>query len=347
MKLSDFDYKFPEELVAQRPLADRTASRMFVLEKNLRVFRHLHITDIINFIKEGDIIVFNDTRVFPARIFGEKSGGKPIELLLTERIEGRDNTDETWRCVTKRVRSYRKGDKLFFGISAAAEVAGRDGDFLIVNFKAGHRKRAVEKRGVPPLPPYIKRKNFNEYTDEDRERYQTVYAANYGSAAAPTAGLHFSGELIGKIKSAGVQTAFVTLHVGADTFAPVRAENIEDHKMHGEHFIISEETAEKINTAKKEKRRIIAVGTTTVRALESAGKSGAIVPGEYKTNLFITPGYEFKITDAMLTNFHQPKSTLIMLVSAFAGRELILNAYKDAIKNRYRLFSYGDCMLII
>lgn len=347
MKLSDFDYKFPEELVAQRPLEERTASRMLLLDRGSKSWRHSHITDIVNFVREGDVIVFNDTRVIPARIFGERSGGRPVELLLVEKISGTDDPHETWRCITKRVRNYRKGDKLFFGISATAEVAGRDGDFLLVKFSAGHCERAIEKCGVPPLPPYIKREGYESYRDEDRERYQTVYARQTGSVAAPTAGLHFTEELIERIEKSGVETAKITLHVGADTFSPVRTENVEDHKMHGERFTITNETAEKINKAGREKRRVVAVGTTTVRALESAGKSGTVVPGEYRTELFITPGHEFRITNAMLTNFHQPKSTLIMLVSAFAGRELIFDAYEDAIKNRYRLFSYGDCMLIV
>lgn len=345
MKLSDFDYEFPEELVAQHPLPERTASRMMVINRASGTWEHGKIADLPNFIGAGDIIVVNDSKVIPARIFGERSGGKPIELLLV------DKTDETrtdqWRCLTKRVRQYRRGDKLFFGMSATATVVGRDGDFLVVEFLPGHRERAVERRGVPPLPPYIRRTGFHEYTDEDRMRYQTVYAKNTGSAAAPTAGLHFSEELLQKLKHRGAQVAPVTLHVGADTFAPVRVDSVHEHKMHGERFLVSATTAEIINKARSDKKRIIAIGTTTVRALESAVHNGELVAGTGDTHLFITPGFEFQIVDGLLTNFHQPRSTLLMLVSAFAGKKLIRDAYEDALHRRYRLFSYGDCMLII
>jgi len=384
MKLSDFDYNFPEELIAQHPLPERSASRMMVVDRASGTCTHKHITDLPNILKEGAVVVVNDSKVIPARIFGERSGGRPVELLLVEKIskyplplrervkgEGEsksppphlprqgggekdsllqaagNNKIELWRCLTKRVRNYRRGDKFFFGISATAEVVGRDGDYLIVEFGPGHRERAVNRRGVPPLPPYIKREQFESYSDEDRNRYQTIYARDLGSVAAPTAGLHFSEELLKKIKTSGVTVATVTLHVGADTFSPVRVDDIGNHKMHGEKYAVSDETAELINQARKERRRIIAVGTTTVRALESSAKDGICHAGEKETDLFITPGYWFQIVDQLITNFHQPKSTLLILVSAFAGRELILSAYEEAIRERYRLFSFGDCMLII
>jgi len=387
MKLSDFDYKFPEELIAQHPLPERSASKMMILERRSGTRKHGHITDLPKILKDGDVLVVNDSKVIPARIFGERSGGRPVELLLVENIReahtvslrakpcntGRSEAisqippcpplakrgvggfsgtrdDKTfveqWRCLTKRVRNYRRGDKLFFGVSATAKVVGRDGDFLIVEFGAGHRKRAVERRGVPPLPPYIKREHFASYSDEDRNRYQTIYAKEPGSVAAPTAGLHFSEKLLKAIENRGVEIAHITLHVGADTFAPVRSDDIRNHKMHGEHYEISDEAADIINQAKKRNSRIIAVGTTTCRAIESGSQGGVCSSGKRKTHLFITPGYTFQLVDGLFTNFHQPRSTLLMLVSAFAGREAILAAYADAIKSRYRLFSFGDCMLI-
>ena len=347
MKLSDFDYKFPDELVAQRPLAERSASKMMVLNRSGGSWSHGCVADLPSFLKSGDVLVVNDSRVIPARIFGNLSGGRPVELLLVQKVSGDGNSNEIWRCIIKRARNYRRGDKFFFGISATAEVAGRDGDFLLVEFGAGHCNRAIERFGVPPLPPYIKREDYKSYNDEDRERYQTVYANEPGSVAAPTAGLHFSEELLHKIRDAGAAVANVTLHVGADTFAPVRVENILDHKIHGESFSISEETAETVNRAKKEGRRVIAVGTTTVRTLESGFRDEKCHAGKNETGLFITPGYKFNLVDCLITNFHQPKSTLLMLVSAFAGREFILGAYEEAIREGYRLFSYGDCMLIL
>ncbi len=347
MKLSDFDYKFPEELIAQHPLPERTASRMMVVDRATGKWEHGRITDLPKLLKTGDVLVVNDSRVIPARIFGKRFDGKEVELLLVQKVFGDPEKKQRWRALTKRARNYHSGDKFFFGMSATAEVVGRDGDFLLVEFGAGHCERAIEKCGVPPLPPYIKREGFESYGKEDRARYQTIYADEPGSVAAPTAGLHFSDELIKNIKNAGAFIETVTLHVGADTFAPVRVDDVREHKMHGEVFSVSDETAGIINDAKREKRRIIAIGTTTVRALESCAGENGCRAGKKETNIFITPGYKFQIVDCLLTNFHQPKSTLLMLVSAFAGRELILSAYEDAIKNRYRLFSYGDCMLIM
>ena len=346
MKLNEFDYIFPEDLVAQHPLPERASSKMMLLDREKKAWKHARIVDFPDMLSPDDVLVLNNSRVMAARIFGEKMGGRPLDLLLIKKINGNEGLVEQWMCITKRVRNYRPGDKLFFGVSATAQVIGRNGDYLVVEFPAGHRPRAIERRGVPPLPPYIKRQDFNSYSSEDRERYQTIYAQEDGSVAAPTAGLHFSSELLQKIKDRGVKIAYVTLHVGADTFAPVRMENINDHKMHGETFSIPQETADVINKAKNEKHRVIAAGTTTVRTLESSVKNNMVQAGNKETDLFINPGYKFNIVDALLTNFHQPKSTLLMLVSAFAGKDLILSAYEDAIKNRYRLFSYGDCMLI-
>ncbi len=347
MKLSDFNYKFPEELVAQEPLPNRESSKMMVLTRASQTYEHALLKNIINYLSQDDVLVFNDSKVTHCRIFGQRMGGKPIELLLVEKVRDNKNSSQTWRCLTKRVRNYRKGDKLFFGISTQAIVKGRDKDFLVVEFPPGHCQRAIERCGVPPLPPYIKKKTFQEYSKIDRLRYQTVYANTPGSAAAPTAGLHFSQELIQKIKNQGILIEYITLHVGMDTFAPVRKENIDDHQMHGEEFSISQQTAETINRAKKQGRRIIAIGTTTVRALEASAKDKFVCAGKQKTQIFIKPGYDFKIVDSLLTNFHQPKSTLIMMVSAFAGKDFILNAYQEAIEHKYRLFSYGDCMLIL
>ncbi len=347
MKLSDFNYEFPEELIAQRPLPERTASKMMVVYRANGSWEHKRITDLPSYLEPDDVLVLNDSRVVPARIFGKGIGGREVEILLVQKVSGSDASGERWRVLTKRVRNYHKGDKFFFAMSATAEVVGREGDFLVVEFPAGHARRAMERSGVPPLPPYIRRSGRDSYTEEDVERYQTVFADEPGSVAAPTAGLHFTDNLLKKVGGAGVKIAKVTLHVGADTFAPVRAENISDHKMHGETFFVPEGTADAVNRAKKEGRRVIAVGTTSVRALESSAADGICRAGKRSTDLFITPGYKFRVVDRLLTNFHQPRSTLLMLVSAFAGRELILSAYREAIEKKYRLFSYGDCMLII
>lgn len=347
MKLSDFDYDFPEELVAQRPLPERTASKMLVVDRAKGAWEHRRITDLPSYLEPDDVLVLNDSRVVPARLFGKGIGGRKVEILLVQKVSGSEDSVQCWRVMTKRARNYRRGDKFFFAMSATAEVVGRDGDFLLVEFPAGHARRAIEKTGVPPLPPYIKRSGRDSYTEEDIERYQTVFANEPGSVAAPTAGLHFTEELLRKIGDRGAVIAKITLHVGADTFAPVRADNVGDHKMHGETFSVPNETAAAVNRAKKGGRSVIAAGTTSVRALESSAADGTCRAGRKETDLFITPGYKFCIVDRLLTNFHQPRSTLLMLVSAFAGRELILSAYKEAIEKKYRLFSYGDCMLIL
>lgn len=355
MKLSDFDYTYPEELVAQHPLPERDRSRMMLVDRGRKAWTHSRILDLPDHLREGDLVVLNDSRVVPARLFGTRGTGEEIELLVVEPAPARHGV---WRCLLKRAKRIRSGEKLFFGMQASATALGRDGAYLLVEFKGNALDLAMEHHGVPPLPPYIEREGYDAYTGEDRERYQTVYARKAGSAAAPTAGLHLSDDLIERVAAkAGV--VHITLHVGIDTFTPVRAESVRRHRMHGERVEIAEEAAYEIARAKTDGRRVIAVGTTTTRALESASEfeiersdgflswsEGRVHHGSWNTELFIRPGHEFNVVDAMLTNFHLPKSTLLMLVAAFAGREFTLDCYREAIKERYRLFSYGDCMFI-
>ncbi|MBN1283753.1 MAG: tRNA preQ1(34) S-adenosylmethionine ribosyltransferase-isomerase QueA [Proteobacteria bacterium] len=357
MELTLFDYDYPEDLVAQRPLPERDSSRMMLVDRARRSFDHSRVSLLPSILRRGDLLVLNDSRVAAARLFGTIRGGERVELLVVEKDP--DRTD-AWRCLLRQAKRMRAGEKIFFGMQATATVAGRDGAFLLVDFKGDSLALAERFHGVPPLPPYIKRDGYSSYTDEDRARYQTVYANNPGSAAAPTAGLHLSGALLDSLAAAGVETASVTLHVGIDTFTPVRAENLEDHTMHGERVEIGEEAAHRITMAKAEGRRVICVGTTAARAIESAAAfevegsagflswaNGRIHHGAWTTRLFIRPGYEFRAMDAIITNFHQPRSTLLTMVSAFAGREFILSCYREAVRERYRLFSYGDCMFIV
>lgn len=355
MKLSDFEYEYPKELIAQSPLPERDASRMMVLDRSSKSRRHSGISLLPDELKSGDLLVVNDSKVVPARLFGSRCTGEKLEVLVVEphleagEGEGGAAMPQVWRCLLKKAKRIREGEKFFFGMQSTATALGRHGIFLLLEFKPGQLELAMRHHGAPPLPPYIERDGYAAYTDEDRERYQTVYADRPGSAAAPTAGLHISEGLLEKAKSRGIEVARITLHVGIDTFAPVRAESLAEHRMHGERYCITEEAAAALNRAKGEGRRVVAVGTTTTRALESAAletPGGAIVAGEKITDLFIRPGFEFRAADAMLTNFHQPRSTLLVMVSAFAGREFILEAYAEAVRERYRLFSYGDCMLI-
>jgi S-adenosylmethionine:tRNA ribosyltransferase-isomerase len=354
MKLSDFDYEYPKELVAQHPLAKRDASRMMILDRKTGSMRDEMVCNLPSELKEGDLLVLNDSRVAPARIFGRGIKGMPIELLVVEPEPGMRNV---WRCLIKRAKRLRRGDTFFFGMQARATVRGRSELYLLVEFRDNTLELAIKHHGVPPLPPYINRDGFEAYSNEDRERYQTIYADKAGSAAAPTAGLHLSQELLEKIEGQGVGVSRVTLHVGIDTFAPMRIDDTSDHRMHGERIEIPGETATAIARTKNKGGRVIAVGTTTTRVLESACVDGApgnhhewdggsISAGSWTTNLFIEPGFKFKAVDALLTNFHQPKSTLILMVSAFATRDLIFKSYQKAIDEKYRLFSYGDCMLI-
>jgi len=358
MKLSDFDYNYPEDLVAQQPLPTRDASRMMVVERASGSVRHSCVAKLGAELREGDLLVVNDSRVIPARIFGQRGNGEKIEILVVEPAPAKP---DAWLCMIKRARHFRAGEMLFFGMQARAKVLGRSETFLMVEFKHGALELAMKHHGVPPLPPYIKRKGIEAYTDKDRERYQTVYAIKPGSAAAPTAGLHLSDDMMVALEGKGISIARVTLHVGLDTFTPVRVDDLKDHRMHGERVEVSQDTARAVSTARQEGRRVVAVGTTAVRALESAAqevppagaegkfewRAGAIAHGSWVTEIFIRPGHSFRAVDALLTNFHQPRSTLLMLVSAFAGRELVLSCYEQAIRERYRLFSYGDCMLIL
>ena len=344
MDICLLEYEYPDELVAQRPLADRSASRMMVVDRTRGQIEHSRISDIPTLIEEGDLIVLNDSRVVPARIFGRRSTGEEIELLVVEPADGERGL---WRCLLKRARRIRAGEKLFFGMQATGIARGREGTYLLVEFRGNALDLAMEHHGVPPLPPYIMREGYEAYTEEDRERYQTVYAEHPGSAAAPTAGLHLTEDILRKLKRRGVEMAMVTLHVGIDTFTPVREQNAGRHRMHGERVRISQEASDAISRAMRESRRIIAVGTTTTRALESAMEGDGVRSGEWVTDLYILPGYEFRVVGAMLTNFHQPRSTLLALVAAFAGRDRILSCYREAIASGYRLFSYGDCMFIV
>ncbi len=340
MKKADFYFDLPEELIAQVPLQDRSASRLMVLDKNTGAITHRHFADIIEYLEEGDCLVLNDTRVIPARLFGSKyPGGGKVEILLLTRKSEKD-----WEVLVKPGKKAKIGDVIQFGngeLTGTIKDIIEDGKRIITFAYEGIFEEVLDKLGEMPLPPYIHEKL------EDRERYQTVYSKNTGSVAAPTAGLHFTNELLDKIKQKGINIAYVTLHVGLGTFRPVKAENILDHQMHAEFYIIDKGNAHLINQTKQKGKRIISVGTTSTRTLEScADDKGMIKEGSGWTDIFIYPGYTFKCIDALITNFHLPESTLIMLVSALAGREHVLNAYKEAVANRYRFFSFGDAMFI-
>lgn len=340
MKTSDFYYDLPKELIAQTPLEPRDSSRLLVLGRESGNIEHKHFYDIIDYLNPGDLLVCNDSRVLPARIFGIKDEtGARVEFLLLKQISG-----NKWETLCKPGKKAREGAKFSFGngIMTATVAEVKDDGNRIVEFECEDNFfAALDRIGQMPLPPYI--------TEElkDKERYQTVYSHELGSAAAPTAGLHFTNELMEKIKSKGINIAYVTLHVGLGTFRPVKVDDVTKHKMHSEHYEIPEETAKLINKTKKNGNRIIAVGTTSCRTLESvASFYGEIKPCDGFTDIFIYPGYEFKVLDGLITNFHLPESTLIMLVSAFAGYDNIMNAYKVAVEEKYRFFSFGDAMFI-
>jgi len=340
MKVSDFDYELPQELIAQVPIKDRSASRLMVLNRENKTIEDKIFKDIIDYLKPGDCLVRNNTKVIPARLYGIKEEtGVHIEFLLLKRIEG-----DIWEVMVHPGRRLKIGTKVIFGegLLKAEILEMMEGGNRKVKFEyEGIFNEILDQIGLMPLPPYIKEKL------DDKSRYQTVYAKYEGSAAAPTAGLHFTEELLEKIKEKGIEIANVTLHVGIGTFRPVKVENIEEHDMHSEHYYIKAEDAEKINNTKKNGGRIIAVGTTSCRVLESvADENGLVKETEGDTSIFIYPGYKFKCIDCLITNFHLPESTLIMLVSALAGKDYIMKAYKHAVEEKYRFFSFGDAMFI-
>lgn len=337
MLVTDFDYELPQELIAQHPMEPRDHSRLLVVDKKTGEIEHKHFYDLVNYLKPGDVLVFNDTRVIPARLHGTKDTGAHVEVFLLTR---RDATD--WEVLVRPGKKLQVGAKINFSDELSCEVIEHT-DFggRVVRFKYdGIFEEILDRLGETPLPPYI------TAPLEDKERYQTVYNRERGSAAAPTAGLHFTKELLQKIKDIGCEEVFVTLHVGLGTFRPVSEAKIEDHKMHKEFYTVSQEAADAVNKAKAEDRRIIAVGTTAVRTLEAAGADGQLHAGSSWTNIFIYPGYKFRLVDDLVTNFHLPQSTLLMLVSTLSTREIMLQTYKKAVEEKYRFFSFGDAMFI-
>jgi S-adenosylmethionine:tRNA ribosyltransferase-isomerase len=341
MNVDAYDFHLPEELIAQTPLSDRSSSRLLLVNKEDGELAHRHFTDIINYFRPGDTLVLNDTRVIPARLFGVKEDtGAKAEVLLLKNLG-----DDRWEALVKPGKKLKTGAVIIFSdelravIEDEADMGGRTLRFIY----QGIFQEILDRLGTMPLPPYIKE------TLDDRERYQTVYAKHEGSAAAPTAGLHFTKELLEQIEAKGVNIAYITLHVGLGTFRPMSVEKVEEHVMHSEFFVMSQETADTINATKEQGGRIIAVGTTSCRTLETVGRQcdgGPLVECSGWTDIFIYPGYKFSVVNALITNFHLPKSTLVMLVSALAGREHILAAYEEAIEQKYRFFSFGDAMFI-
>ena len=339
MKVTDFDYDLPKELIAQTPIEKRDESRLMVLDRSKETIEHRKFKDIVEYLKPGDVLVRNNTKVIPARLYGKKETGAHVEFLLLNNIEG-----DIWECIVRPGNKLHVGAKVIFGdgVLKAEVLETMEGGTRKVKFSYnGIFNEILDKIGLMPLPPYI------HEALKDNDRYQTVYAKYEGSAAAPTAGLHFTEELLQELQEKGIEIANVTLHVGIGTFRPVKEENVEEHKMHTEHFYIKKEDVEKINSAKKEGRRVIAVGTTSCRVLETiADENGFVKETEEDTGIFIYPGYKFKCLDGLITNFHLPQSTLLMLVSALAGKDYIMRAYKEAVKEKYRFFSFGDAMFI-
>ena len=340
MKTSDFFYNLPEELIAQTPLEKRDTSRLLKLDRATGAVEHHHFYDIIDFLQPGDCLVMNDSRVLPARLLGHRPTGGAVEVLLL-----RDLGNKKWECLCKPGRKMQVGNQVIFGngeLTATVVEVQETGNRVVEFHYEGIFLEVLERLGKMPLPPYIKEEL------QDQERYQTVYSKAVGSAAAPTAGLHWTPELLDKVRGKGVKTAFVTLHVGLGTFRPVKADNIHDHHMHAELCMISQETADILNETKKSGGRVICVGTTSCRTLESlVNEDGSFEAKSRWTEIFIYPGYTFKAMDGLITNFHLPESTLVMLVSAFAGRENVLAAYEEAVRQRYRFFSFGDAMCIL
>lgn len=341
MNVDIFDFDLPEELIAQVPIAQRDKSRMLVLDRKTGQIAHRNFYDIKEYLKPGDCLVLNDTKVIPARLYGTKENSdRAVEVLLLKR-----NPEDVWECIMRPARKVKVGESVVFGngeLKGTVLSFDETGNRMMKFEYEGIFEEVLDRLGEMPLPPYIKEKL------EEKSRYQTVYARNEGSAAAPTAGLHFTKELLAEIEAMGVDIAYLTLHVGLGTFRPVQTDTVEEHVMHSEHYEVSKEAADKINHAKESGGRVIAVGTTSTRTLETVGAKDAVIrPCSGDTSIFIYPGKEFKVIDGLITNFHLPKSTLIMLVSAFAGRENVLAAYKEAVKQRYRFFSFGDCCLIL
>jgi S-adenosylmethionine:tRNA ribosyltransferase-isomerase len=344
MNINDFDYELPEQLIAQTPLPNRTESRLMTLDKSTGAVGHHAFRDLKHFLKAGDLLVLNDTRVIPARLFGIKEGtGAKVEVLLLRELGG-----DRWEVLAKPAKRLPAGTVIHFGeegmeplMSASVEEEREMGGRILHFRYRGIFNEILDRLGRVPLPPYIREQL------EDKERYQTVYARHEGSAAAPTAGLHFTKEYLRELEEQGVEQAFITLHVGLGTFRPVAVEKIEEHHMHSEYYRISAESAGKIRAARERGGRIVAVGTTSARTLETAGQHGGrIEASDGWTDIFIYPGYTFRVVDALLTNFHLPKSTLLMMISAFAGRERVLAAYREAVQEKYRFFSFGDAMFI-
>jgi len=343
MLIDDFDYTLPQEFIAQKPLPQRDQSKMMVLNRRVSQITHSQFKALPRYLKKGDVLVLNNTRVIPARVWG-KRGEREIEFLfLKERQEG------LWEVLCRPAKKARLGVTICFSEEFRGEIVEVEGEGKrVIRLSYGDVLKKLKKEGFAPLPPYIKRKKKNEKLRAlDLERYQTVFSKKEGAVAAPTAGLHFTPEILEKIRSKGVKIVQISLDVGLATFQPVRVKHIENHQMLEENYFISRKAAQIINKAKKDRRPVVAVGTTSVRALESAFIEGKIRPGKASTELFIYPGYKFKVADRLLTNFHLPKSTLLMLVAAFSGRDFVKKAYKEAISKKYRFYSYGDCMLIL
>jgi S-adenosylmethionine:tRNA ribosyltransferase-isomerase len=343
MLISEFDFDLPENLIAQEPLEKRENSRMLVLNRVEKTIEEVHFFDFTKFIKAGDVVVLNNTKVFPARLFGETETGAKVEIFLVKK-----NEKEIWETLARPAKRLKTGKKIIFSENLTAKVLDRTEEGRVVlEFSAdGDFDSILDEIGKTPLPPYIRRES--EDFDKDRERYQTVFARNRGAIAAPTAGLHFTPQILDELKNCDATVCEITLHVGYGTFEPVRVEDLSEHKVLPENYEISTETAEMLNKAKAENRRIIAIGTTTTRCLEnSINKNGKFVAESSKAELTITPGYKFRAVSGLLTNFHLPKSSLLVLVSTFAGHEFIMNAYTHAVAENYRFYSYGDCMLII
>ncbi len=344
MLLDEFDYDLPEELIAQFPAEQRDASRLMCLQRDTGFVSCRQFTDIPDYFKEGDVLVLNNTRVIPARLLGSKATGGKVEILLVRQAGGECTSD--WLCLTKSSKALKPGTRIVFSENFAAQILGEgEPPYRLVRFEcSGDLFSELERIGHLPLPPYIKRDD----NLQDQNRYQTVFAREKGAVAAPTAGLHFTDAILDQIRRRGVQICSLTLHVGLGTFLPVRVENVAEHKMHAEYYSIPTETADAVNMAHRNGGRVFALGTTSARAMETAAtEDRQLHAGSGDSEIFIYPGYEFKVVDALVTNFHLPKSTLLMLVSALAGKDNIMAAYRRAVEERYRFFSYGDCMLII